>query len=437
MFGCVRPAQGRLPLLFLITLGLATSCGDDPAGPDTPSRVTGRVEGPGGFASPSGTLGPRAVEGATVVLVRVAADGSQNVISLAPETTDAKGRFVLETDVEGRGRFLVTATGSNSSWRALVSAGLAHGTAVASPPLNSESTAEADVFLMLSAGAESGARADVAAGINARLGVGAVEQTSVRAALAEGFAFGGDVTTEALARAGMTAEQLEAAAEGRLSALVHFEAALHAAETSADMKAAVNGHLEADLGAPLDAGVAAETQAWVRAAAGLGVLQTAEPIQGDARVELARRTAEIRARATALAVAKIFTDLNAPAPTLVSLAGARISVLAAIDAAGTRPGIEAALEAYHEAILNALEVTLGLRGGAVVSSQAALNEVGGPVFDLELALVVAATADAWADAFTDFRATVRSVVAVNLTAAPATEVDAVADCLTLLNVPLD
>lgn len=434
MFRSMQCGRKRLPLCVLPVLGLALGCSDDPVLPDANSRVAGRVDGPGGYGTASVAGGPAAVEGASVVLVRIEIDGSTEIISLAPDTTGAQGMFLLETEAVGRGDYMVVATTDDAVWRALVSAELESGAEVPCPPLNSETTAEAGVYMMLGADPEGSIRADIATGINGDLGIQAAEQVDVRTSLAAAFAFATSVTTGALDRAEMSG-LLDVVAENRLAALAVFEADLLQASTQAEVEAAVEAHLDADVSAMEESGVPPETQAWARNAAAVALVKAGGSLAAGARLELERRAGDVRVRVDARAMQEIFARIDASASVRASLTGAKLSALAAVDGASSGAEIGAALDAYAAAVLQQLEIAMGTRAAAVAAAQVAVNATGGPVLALESDLGAAATGEAWVDAFADYFSAVRAVVSVSLTGATEGETDAVAETLMLVNIP--
>lgn len=136
---------------IIASLFLASCSKNDPVGSSVgTSKVAGRVSSTNGLQKSTfseSTLS--GVQGATVVLVQVQADGSLKTVSTQNIQTDAAGKFVVETNLTGTGNLVVVATKGTMEWKAIVSSKVQSGTTVYAPPLTTESTAETNIYIKL------------------------------------------------------------------------------------------------------------------------------------------------------------------------------------------------------------------------------------------------------------------------------------------------
>src|SRR3972149_1903348 len=179
-----------LPVLLvsLFSVIFVIGCSDNnnnPVGnnPDSPSKVQGKATDNSGFQKSRSTNSN--IEGATVILARVKADGSLETVSNASVQTDVSGQYTVETNVDGESNLVVVATKGSSKWEAVVSSTVKNGITVYAPPMNDETTVEAGVYASIKASGDVNVTfADIASTINSEIATQVKGNASAMADLA-------------------------------------------------------------------------------------------------------------------------------------------------------------------------------------------------------------------------------------------------------------
>ncbi len=379
-------------------LGLATACGgEEMAGS---SRVTGRVTNGQGTqpqsvvrAAQTGGSGTLAAT-ATVRVSAVAADGSLS--TRAEGTVDAQGRYTLDLADSG-GQFVIQAL--DASGKVLASSLLeaaAQGETSTAPPMDSESSLEASVYLRAradTAASETVNMVDVRERINARMAEAASQGSASGAALearvkalADGVRAAQRTEVEVYGRAGVQTSQ-SALFQAELSASAALNASLDA---GADAQAAYE-KFYADLRAAAEkAGASAQKQADSERAASASFRATLDVrLSADAEPLLdaaLRQSAVLEARASGaaldatLAAAGAADDVKQQGATasvkLVADARAATSVAASAQAFTTfQANLSGGTNLQSSLLGNYLDLTLAnqlaLQGSLAVTAQAA------------------------------------------------------------------
>ncbi len=249
---------------FLLLTAFFISCSnDDDLGGGVTSKISGLVTDSGELKSAGLSTG---VQGATVIIVEVQANGSLNTVSTQSVQTDVNGKFVVETKLSGAKNLVVVATKSTSEWKAVVSSEAKSGTTVYAPPLNKETTAEAEVYTRLKATGKTNvvSQADVQLYVNADVAAQIKGNTSAQDQFIRSLEVEAQAKTIASGNPyfGISSSQLQTIATARAQAQASFEAALYdagASESAAEV--AFNNYQRAIIAAYTSNGVSAEAYA--------------------------------------------------------------------------------------------------------------------------------------------------------------------------------
>jgi hypothetical protein len=402
----------RAAVFALVAAGLLslTACDSADHGALTDATFQGAVTQDPGHAE-EGTTGS-GVEGATVTAVSVGATGQTTALG-GQATTNAQGSYTLT--VPGTvDAVVIEAQTATGRYAALVEAGAATGGTVRVPPMNVESTAEADVYVRARAHSQLVTAADVAAYVSAataaaiRAGHTTVDQVaaSVAAAVEAEAAFagaqqGGNVSAQALANVRTQ----------RAGAYATFRNQLAVATTAEARRTAVDAFESAYLTAFTAATLTARQQAQA-SIAGAGA---AARFVGTTNVSAAFRTAQqarvFAAATAALAIEQEFRAAGASQARLDALAQARTTYLAAVRGATTAQALADAAAAYRAAVRTELAAQANIDASALDSAIAATANAR---TTLDVAVATATTAQAVAQAYAAFFAAARQAAATSL-----------------------
>lgn len=146
----LRKHRSNLLVLILLAILGFSACSNDENPVESngeTAKVSGRISSQSSSQSLAKDNGIETVEGATVILAQVQADGSLKTVSTQSVQTDVNGKFTIETRLNNVENLIVVAEKNNTKWKAVVSSRVQSGTTVYAPPLNSQTTAESDLFI--------------------------------------------------------------------------------------------------------------------------------------------------------------------------------------------------------------------------------------------------------------------------------------------------
>ncbi|MGI9174050.1 MAG: hypothetical protein ACR2GR_01855, partial [Rhodothermales bacterium] len=324
-----------LALLFA-SFVLTTGCDSSGANDDDDSvTVEGRATNDGGYSKSQASI-----EGATVTAVRVNPDGGRHGLS-GEATTDAEGRFELNTDEAASKVLIVRAEKESFMSSALV---YTEGrSSVKSMPMTTESHAEADVYVEARKQAKKGATtvADVAAHVDADVAAEIAAEKTTAAKVAAAVRASADAEAEYIEDEASDADKDEAREQKR-EAFFTLQVEL-AASSDASARTEAIEKLEAHLAsAYMEAGASAEAQARASLAARSALVQMSGDVSSKARLALRKRAEVIAALATTHAVGAEFKAKGAAQTEIDALAAARAALLIRLRAASSESEINAA-----------------------------------------------------------------------------------------------
>ncbi len=411
--------------LVQLTLAFAIGCGggggNELMRPDSGAEsyaVVGRVD----EAGPAAGLRPSALEGATVNAFEVLPDGSLMPISIDSAQTDADGAYTLAIDASAAGEILVQAEmAGTTAGEALFEVAFGSDGQATAPPINTESTVMADIYMIVRNAADW----------NTDLGPDAVywfnspamlEELANEADYESAIAAAAEATTAAAAawelaleQQGMTPVESDVIITNLRDAAQQLAGDLDAATTDAATNAAFYAYIEATFAAQRDAGVAIIETFVATLAAAEAQLAYAGEFAGSTAAQMQSHAALLVADAAA-AVVETQALLDAKQQAAVEGAAMALdaSIRAAADAgASAQADIAAAWQTYKSEIDTQLN---GATAATVATLTALRLVVDGAVVTLESALAnLAASASAGTNAITSASAVVTFVASVTAT----------------------
>lgn len=422
-------------LVSIFSIIFVAGCSDNNTPVDnnhgSTSKIQGRVTDNSGFQKVNGT--ESSVQGATVILARVSVDGSLETVSNANVQTDANGHFIAETNVDGESNLVVIATKSSSEWKAVVSATVKNGITVYAPPLNDETTVEAEVYANIKASGNANVTfADIASIINSDIAAQVKGNATAIVLLATSINAEADakVKTFTSAEVGGTQSEWQAIVNVRAQVQAQLERDLFVATNQSDIDAAFEFYANATIVAYQNAGLDVSACGKVYEAASRVLINSAASINASVKFAIQKRIALVKAKIINFIIQAKFTAMGAAQVQMTVLVTAAVTLNDSIKIATTFSEIITAFDNYHTAVINELKITLGTNGTSITTIE---SDIAGMKATLESSVSFSVSSDVVVNAYIMFYASVKTTVESILTAASQVQVNATTQILILLN----
>lgn len=405
------------------------------------SKVSGRVTESSGLKSASLKSGQltAGVQGATVIIAEVQANGSLNTVSTQSVQTDVDGKFVVETKMSGAKNLVVVATKGTTELKSVVSAEVKNGTTVYAQPLNTETTAEAEVYARLIATGKTNviSQTDVQLYVNADVAA----QIKGNESLQDQFIRSLEVAAQAKTKAsgnsyfGISNSQLQTITTANAQAQADFEAALYNADDSQSAdEEKFDNFQKAIVSAYASANVKAETYAK------LSVISSKAFVNATANMSLPVYFAS--AESNYLRVAFIirqaieakFLEAGASSAQSSAIVSAGANLTSSIKSSVSINQIADAFVQYHNAIIAQLKLTMSGQVNTIDMMDASINGNIGIKAMLNGSIDATASTDAIVNAYINFSNSCKTLVQLNMTGAMSAQVNTASEILLLANM---
>lgn len=428
-------------VIFLLSIaGCSNSDNPVDSGNQT-AKIEGRVTGGSGFYK-EGSLqksdAMQDVQGAVVTVSRIKADGSLEVVSKASVETDVNGHFTVETNANNESNLLVEAVKGSSKWRAVVSAKTNSSSTITCPPVDDESTEEANVYIRIKARGKASSvnYADVKTYINADVAA----QIKSNVITEDQAAASIEAEAEARAKAysessiNVTSAQAQTIADAKTNAEVQLESRLYSSGNSdTEVENAQYAYLDAVINAYVQAGLSSDTYAKVITMSSQAMVNTSASLNSNARFAIEKSAAKIKAYITAKATEKQFQDAGADQSRMNAVVNAGVALRASIKGSQNSSDIDNAFVAFHSGIKTQLTAMMSTNATVINTVDSTINSSAGARAVLNLALSTAVTADAVVNAYAAFYSSVKTLVEGSLSSASSAEVKAATSTMILVN----
>lgn len=423
----------------ILALGLV-SCTNDPQGA---SKVSGRVSG-GSSASNVSSQTVRSnvssvgVEGATVIMAEVQTDGSLKTVSTQSVQTDVNGNFVVETNTSSAKNLVVVATKGSSEWQSVVSAEVKSGKTVYAQPLNSESTAEAEVYARLVATGKTNvvSQADVQLYLNSDIAAQIKGNVSLKDQFISSLEARSQASSQACSNSnyGITSSQIQTITDAKVQAQVSFETALYNSSDSISAATAFVNYQKAIVSAYVSANVNAETYAKISKISSQAYLNASSSMSSQLSFACAKSEYMRDAFVIQQAMEAKFQSAGATSLQSSAVVTAGASLSTAVKSSVNSNQIANAFAQYHSSIVDQLKLTLNTQATAINSIDASINGFSGIKLTLNAAIGVGVSTNAIVDAYVIFYNSIKVLVQASLSGASSSQISASTDILILANV---
>lgn len=432
----------QIMLYIVIASFLFVSCSDDDeAGPingngngDDNATVQGRVTDNSGYGDGMQKISA-GVEGAAVTTAEIQSDGSLSTTSESSVQTNVDGEFEIETNSAGKSDVVVVATKGSSEWKAIISSNIQAESQNYCPPLNNETTAEADVYAMVVADNKTNLVGyhDVAFHIGSELATqirnNTTSETEVKSAI--------EAKAEARAKAltnshyGYSNSQYEEAQEVDESSQENFERELYFGnDTEASYNAAWENYFNTRVSGYGNTSISTTHYAQSEEISGKAMLNFNKSLHSDTKFELEKRNAYLRAKLIAKAMLEEHEKAGSNQEHRQTVDEENDNLLIAIKNSTSIDGINQAYVNYRSAMkanvkssFNSISTSLTVVETAVETSLKST---------LEASVAAAGSIDVLISAYTTFYASVNTTVSGEVNLPSSSQVEAIANIYALI-----
>ncbi|MEW6196053.1 MAG: hypothetical protein AB1521_12955 [Bacteroidota bacterium] len=426
-------------MMFTLTVFLVACSDDDtPSGPEgSPSKVSGRISSQSSSSNLVAKSG--SVEAAVVTLAQVQADGSLKTVSNQSVQTDASGKFVVETNLSGTKNLVVVAEEGTTKWKAIVSAEVKSGTTVYAPPLNEESTAEADIYIKVVSDGHSNevSETDLKLLLNAE----AAAQINGNTSAETQFISAVRTKTQASAQAasntyfGFTSTQVQTMTTARSEACANLDADLYmSGDTDNEIEEDHKNYINAVLSAYASNNITATSYSELMRMELSAFTNATASMNTEAQLALAKNYFMKYSLVLSSAISQQFQAAGATSAQLNAVASAGTTLYASIKNCTNEDQIDDAFVQYHSTIKSQLSLTLNTYASSIDTLDATINAAGSTKTTLKAALSIGATVNAIVDAYVTFYNSIKTSTQTALTGASSAQINTASHILILANM---
>lgn len=444
----IKSVHGKmLSSVFIISFLLLSACSkdDNPVGSDSStSKVSGRVTTTNGSPNILGKAGSTesnqgAVQGAVVTLAQVQADGSLKTVSTQSVQTDVNGKFVVETNLSGTKNLVVVAEQGSTKWKAIVSSTVSSGTTVYAPPLNDESSTEADLYIKVVGEGHSNdvSEADLKLLLNAIAASHISGNANAKSQFINAVQAKSHATIQAASNSyfGFSNSQIQAMANAKESACAKLDEDLYmSGDSETEVETAHINYESAVISTCASSNISTSAYAELRRIGLSAYTSASSSMEAQARFELTKCYYKRYAIALNFAMSEQFQVAGASNTQLNTVTTAGITLYGSIKNSTDVNQINEAFVQYHSTIKSQLQITLNAYANLIDTLDATINASGSTKALLNAALSVGATTDIIINAYITFFNSVKTSTQTTLAGASSTQVNAASQILILANM---
>jgi len=428
-------------IAVIIFLGMM-ACSKDKEG--STSKISGRVADNGGVTKSLGKgqsveASTSGIQGATVIVADVQADGSLKTVSTQSVQTDVDGKFTVETEQSSVKNLVVVATKSTSEWKTVVSSEVKSGTTVYAQPLNEESTTEAEVYSRLKAKGKLNtvSQSDMQLYVNSEV----ASQIKGNASMQDQFNSALEVRQQSHTQAssnayfGITSTQLQTIANAKAQAQVSFEEALNNTDDSqSSSENQFNIYQSAIISAYTNENIKAESYAKLSEISSRVFVNSTASMSSQAYFACAKSNNLRTAFILRQAMAAKFQETGASSSQVDAVASAGVTLSSSIKSSVSLSQVVTAFSQYHSAVVAQLKLTFSAKTTMIDTIEATLNGAGGATTVLNASVGVSVSTDIIINAYVTFFNSVKTLVQTTLTGLTATQVNAAVEISIMANM---
>lgn len=431
--------------VLVITSFVFTACSNDDnpvdSGSGNTAKVAGRISSGNGMAKALSKTGSAettfsSVQGAAVVLAQVQADGSLKTVSTQTVQTDASGKFVVETNLNGAENLVVVATQGDAELKAIVSSKVQTGSAVYSPPLTVESTTETNLYIKLVAQGKANYidATDLKILLNAQAashikGNASAEAEFIKALEAQSQTY---VSASGNSYFGLTSSQIQAMMHARAEAKAKLDAALYnSSDSEAETEDDINEY-EAYVFAnsTVNSTVYAEL---IRIGATTFVNASAN-MNANGRLAVLQSYYKRYAFVLSVAMKQQFQAAGATDAQTNAVVSAGATLYNSIKTSASFDQMADAFVQYRSSVKSQLKLALSSYSSSIETLDASINGAASAKTILNASIVGSLSLDLIINAYVTFFNSVKTATQTALVGASSTQVNAASQIMILANM---
>ncbi len=434
----------KAAFVLILAFGLAScSKNDNPVDSNMgSSTVSGRITTSDGLPkSPAKASTVQAtqggVQGATVILAQVQADGSLKTVSTNAVQTDAAGKFTVNTNLSGVNNIIVVANQGSTEWKARVSSTLQSGTTVYAPPLNTKSTTEADLYIKIvsQSHAQDVDESDLKLLMDSDVAAQIKGDDNAQAQIINAMAAKYQATSQAAVNSyfGFSNSQMQAMASARANAKAKLDQALYASGDSDDeTDNDVNDYEGTVIAASSSSNISASSYAELMRIGLTAFINATSSMSAQAKFAVAKSFSKRYAFVLSYAMQEQFTAAGASNAQINAVSSAGNTLYASIKSSTDVSQITDAYVQYRSSIQSELKLTLSAYASIIDSINTTINT--GAKTTLVSITSSGASFSSLVNAYITFFTSIKSSTQASFTGASSAQVNAASQILILANM---
>lgn len=426
-------------LYIILTTFILVACSEDSDsnpidGNGNETIVKGRVTDNDGYGDGLNKVSA-GVEGATVTTAEITSSGTLVTTSETSVQTDANGVFEINTNSTGKSNVVIYATKGSSEWKAIISSELSAANDNYCPPLNTETTAEADVYAEVVSDNKANVVSyhDVAFHISSELAAkiksGVITNTEVKNAIvAKAEARAAAITNS---HYGYSNAQYEEAKSVDESSQKEFERDLYfSSDTEASYRTAWEKYYNARVNGYINTSISMTHYAQTEEISGKAMLKFNSNIESNSQFEMAKRNAYFKAKLIAKAMLEEHEKAGASEQHRQNVEEENNNLLLAIRNSTSISGISQAYADYRSSIKSNVKSSFSSISTSLTVVETAIETSLKSTFDSSVA--AAANIQALITAYTTFYASINATVSSELSLPNSTQIQAIANIYSMI-----
>ncbi len=379
------------------------------------------------------------VEGAVVTAARVTSEGSIETIDGVKTETDASGEFTLNVDVESAQNVIIIAEKEGTTWSGYLSGHVENGGNFTLKPLNTQSSAETDVFtqLVASGNADIVQKSDVEAVVSNQVAAEIKSNASAANRIAVALKNAAEARAEYYAETlGSNAKStLDATFDAMAEAQFQLESEL-AASTSAEQRAeAYEVFVQSTVNAYANAGLEVSSSAKVIEMWSRVFVNSLTAVSSDIKEQSRMNASLVAATAIDLAVQAQAEASGMSESSQEAIIEAGAQLRSAIQASvGVASEVKAAFETYHDEVRSTMENDSSFEATAIIQIDSQINASTGPKSTFKSSIATALDASVIFDIYQSYYSTINTTVETSLTGHNESEIEAASQIMILINL---
>lgn len=439
----------KLPIIQLFAIILTssiifTACENDDnpveSGGST-AKVAGRISSNNGTApalykSSNTETTFSSIQGASVILAQVQADGSLKTVSTQSVQTDANGRFYLETNLNGVENLIVVATQGNAELKAIVSAKVQTGSTVYSPPLTIESTTQSNLFIKLVAQGKTTLidAADLKLLLNSQAamylkGNATAETEFIKAMEAQSQTY---IKASGNSYFGLTNSQLQAMMQARTEAKAKLDAALYnSSDSELETESIINDY---ETYVFANSSINSSIYAELLRIGATTFINASVNMDTNARLAVMQSYCKRYAFVLGVAMRHQFQAAGASDTQVNAVVSAGASLYNSLKASVSYEQMVNAFNQYRLAIKSQLKLVLSAHAAAIETIDSSINGTISAKTILSTSIVGSISLDLLINAYVTFFNSVKSTTQAALVGATTAQINAASQIMILSNM---